>query len=196
MESRLTHQTIQNTKKKLQIYATLLQMIGPQRKISLTYLVDLITGGYLLYLSSQNNELYFLILALVISISSPYIFSDRSSVQSYLFRQILTKYLFDNVEGFNKILMILFLLPNGIFSFVILDVADILLHSIQWLFYVICCRSLQILSEQLGMDRMNRDEFKRQRSIGQLMFESLPQFYFKMGCKSTFISYCLICVKV
>ncbi len=165
MDNRLTPQTIQNTKKKLQIDAIHLQMIRPQLKISLKYpyLVGLMAGGYLLYLSSQNDELYFLILSLVTSISLSYIVTDRSGVKSYLFRQT-----FDNVEGFKKILMILSLLPSEIFYFVFLDLADILLHSIQWLFYVICCRSLQILPEQLGMDRMNWEEFKRQQSIGQI----------------------------
>eukprot|EP01084_Bolivina_argentea_P157332 274182_1 len=244
------------------------QKMGTQRKIcsketikkSLKYtylvgsrafgLVDLVTDGYLLYVSSQNPDLYFLTLALVISMASPYIISYSSGVQLYLFRQT-----FDNVEGFKKILMILFLLPTGIFYFVFLDLADILLHIIRWLFYVVCCRSLQkmgeteqILSEQLGMDKMNWEGFKRQRSIGQLMFESLPQFLFQTAifyifyndvfgddlapgnetgtkitplqlyvsigsaiinivsttiklklesicCQSTFISYCLICIK-
>ncbi len=33
----------------------------------------------------------------------------------------------------------------------------------------------RLISKQIGMDRMSWEGFKRQRAVGQLMFESLPQ---------------------
>eukprot|EP01083_Nonionella_stella_P094458 265001_1 len=140
-------------------------------------LFDIVTDALLLYTSSLNDDLWFFTLGLVISMSAPYIMSYSSGVQLYLFRQS-----FDESEGFGKIVLFSFLLPTGVLYFVILDLVDILLHLFRWCYFVVCCRSSQEmgqteqkLSEQLGMDRMNWEGFKRQRSIGQLMFESVPQ---------------------
>eukprot|EP01084_Bolivina_argentea_P100642 180636_1 len=141
-------------------------------------LVDIITDSILLYTSSQVPELWYLTLTLVLSMAAPYIISYSSGIQLYLFRQT-----FDNVKGFNKILMMLFVLPTGIFYFIFLDLVDIYLRLFRWMYFVLCCKSLkemgeyeQILAKQLGMDRMNWEGFKVQRSIGQTMFESIPQF--------------------
>lgn len=131
---------------------------------------------------TKSESLWFMTLALTLSMAAPYIISYSSGVQLHLFRQT-----FDRSEGFKKLLMMFFLLPTGILYFVCLDLLDIFVHLFRWIYYVLCCKSLQkigeteqILSEQLGMDRMNWEGFKRQRSIGQLMFESLPQFVLQL----------------
>eukprot|EP01083_Nonionella_stella_P170821 582191_1 len=141
-------------------------------------LVDIVTDSFLLYSASRIPELWFLTLTLVLSISSSYIISYSSGVQLYLFRHT-----FDSLKGFKKLLMTFFILPTGILYFVFLDLADIYLRLFRWMYFVLCCKSIQemqqyeqILAAQLGMDRMNWEGFKAQRSIGQLMFESIPQF--------------------
>eukprot|EP01084_Bolivina_argentea_P215564 365983_1 len=139
-------------------------------------ILDIYTDSILLYKSTQNQVLL-LTLLLFLSIISPYVLSYSSGVKLFIFRKT-----FDNLMGLKKILIILYLLPTGFLYFIFIDILDLLYSIWKWILYNICLKSeasLKILEEelaqQLGMDRMNYEGFKRQKTVAQLMFESIPQ---------------------
>eukprot|EP01083_Nonionella_stella_P169254 573498_1 len=139
-------------------------------------LFDLITDFILLWKASSRNVIE-LTLILSLSIVSPYILSYSSGIKLFIYRKT-----FDNLVGFRNIFLILYLLPTGFFYFVLLDLIDILLSIWIWFLHNILCRQEQYLKElqeiiakDLGMDRMNFEGFKRQKSISQILFESIPQ---------------------
>eukprot|EP01083_Nonionella_stella_P042860 115683_1 len=139
-------------------------------------LFDLITDGILLYKASSRNVIQ-LTLVLSLSIVSPYVLSYSSGIKLFIYRKT-----FDNLVGFRNLFLILYLLPTGFFYFVLLDLIDILLSIWIWILHNILCRQEQYLKElqeiiakDLGMDRMNFEGFKRQKSISQILFETTPQ---------------------
>eukprot|EP01083_Nonionella_stella_P077456 211555_1 len=153
-----------------------------------TSLLDIITDCVLLYKSSSNQVLE-LTMALFLSMICPYVLSYSSGVKLFIYRKT-----FDNLVGFKNIFLVLYLLPSGIFYFIILDLIDILLSLWIWISFNILCRSLQYIKElqniialQLGMDRMNFEGLKRQKSISQICFESLPQLLLQLLLMSQII---------
>eukprot|EP01083_Nonionella_stella_P044270 119260_1 len=116
-------------------------------------------------------------MSLFLSIVSPYVLSYSSGIKLFIYRKT-----FDDLVGFNNIFLMLYLLPSGFLYFVLLDIIDILLSIWLWVLHNILCRNEQYLKElqeiiakQLGMDRMNFEGFKRQKSISQILFETIPQ---------------------
>eukprot|EP01083_Nonionella_stella_P064687 168852_1 len=139
-------------------------------------LFDLITDAILLYKASSRKVLE-LTLILSLSIISPYVLSYSSGIKLFIYRKT-----FDNLVGFRHLFLILYLLPTGFFYFVLLDVIDILLSIWIWVLHNLLCRQDQYLKElqeiiakDLGMDRMNFEGFKRQKSVSQILFETIPQ---------------------
>eukprot|EP01083_Nonionella_stella_P080037 219729_1 len=84
-------------------------------------LFDLITDGILLYKASSRKVIV-LTLILSLSIVSPYVLSYSSGIKLFIYRKT-----FDNLVGFRKLFLILYLLPTGFLYFVLLDLIDILL---------------------------------------------------------------------
>eukprot|EP01083_Nonionella_stella_P223549 796605_1 len=69
-------------------------------------LFDLITDGILLYKASTRNVIVLTII-LSLSIVSPYILSYSSGIKLFIYRKT-----FDNLVGFRKLFLILYLLPS------------------------------------------------------------------------------------
>eukprot|EP01083_Nonionella_stella_P060839 158657_1 len=143
------------------------------RALSLT---DLTTDLILLY-KAQLNNVILLTIALFISIFSPYVLSYSSGIKLFIFRKT-----FDHLQGFKKIFLLLYLLPSGFLYFIFIDIIDSLFTVYKWFMYNMLCReekdikeTEELLAQQLGMDRMNWEGFKRQKTVGQLMFETIPQ---------------------
>eukprot|EP01083_Nonionella_stella_P128720 390097_1 len=139
-------------------------------------LFDLITDAILLYKASSRKVLE-LTLILSLSIISPYVLSYSSGIKLFIYRKT-----FDNLVGFRNLFLILYLLPTGFLYFVLLDLIDILLSIWIWVLHNVLCRQEQYLKElqeiiakDLGMDRMSFEGFKIQKSISQILFETIPQ---------------------
>ena len=80
---------------------------------------------------------------------------------------MLFRHTFDDLTGFYKIGLILFLLPTGVLYFVLIDLLDIVLSVYRWLLFVVFGWSelrIQILEDtlarQMHMSRMNFLGFK------------------------------------
>eukprot|EP01083_Nonionella_stella_P251237 867033_1 len=138
-------------------------------------LFDLITDGILLYKASSRKVIELTII-LSLSIVSPDIlsYSSASGIKLFIYRKT-----FDNLVGFRNVFLILYLLPSGFLYFVLLDLIDMLLSIWIWVLHNVLCRHEQYLKEleeiianDLGMDRMNFEGFKRQKSISQILFET------------------------
>ena len=76
----------------------------------------------------------------------------------------------------------MFLLPSGIFYYLLLDLVDVFSTLQRWInFSFFCLKWEEIekyeitVSKAFGMSLIRWEGFKRQRRIGQLVFESLPQ---------------------
>ena len=95
-----------------------------------------------IFLNKFQKSPWFMSLALTLSMAAPYIISYSSGVQLHLFRRT-----FDQSQGLKKLLMMLFLLPTGILYFVCLDLLDIFVHLFRWIYFVLCCKSLQKIAE-------------------------------------------------
>eukprot|EP01084_Bolivina_argentea_P313300 542543_1 len=141
-------------------------------------LIDVITDLYLLYSASRTPSLWFLSATLLFSMTSPYIISYSSGIQLHLLTGS-----FEKIWGSQLLLLLLFLLPSGILYYMFLDFMDILLHFLRWINFVWFCIPMdkieiheRNISHLLKMDKMGWEGFKQQRMIGQLTFESLPQF--------------------
>eukprot|EP01083_Nonionella_stella_P115452 342346_1 len=92
-------------------------------------LFDLITDGVLLYKASSRKVIE-LTLILSLSIVSPYVLSYSSGIKLFIYRKT-----FDNLIGFRKLFLILYLLPTGFLYFVVLDLSDILLSIWIWVLH-------------------------------------------------------------
>ena len=138
---------------------------------------------------SDNKEknVTYLTISLFVSILSSYIVSYSSGVKLFLKRKTL-----DNLDKqtnknnnsrfFDHLKFLFFLLPTGIFYFMFLECIEIILSIVRLFLILFLGYSMQQLknfeetvSLQFGMNRMNWEGFRRQRSITQLIFESLPQ---------------------
>ena len=139
-------------------------------------LVDLITD-LLLLRKAARLEYIALTMALFLSILAPYIISYSSGIKLFLFRRT-----FDAFRGFEKWGMVLFVLPTGILYFVLLDLIDIGFQLYRLVGYVLLRKGAddlesaeETLAAQLGMSMMNYEGVKRQRTVAQLFFETIPQ---------------------
>ena len=142
--------------------------------------LDLVTDIYLLAKAGSNvtnSRVLIITVLLFVSIISPYILSYSSGIKLFLIRRT-----FDELQGFYRILIVLYLFPTGVFYFVFLDILDILLNIYRWLLLIVFGWNLleitkleETLAAQLGMDKMNYEGFKRQRTVAQIMFETFPQ---------------------
>eukprot|EP01084_Bolivina_argentea_P231860 390910_1 len=139
-------------------------------------LIDLITDLILLQKAIKYSYIA-LTVVLFLSILSPYIISYSSGVKLFLFRRT-----FDSFRGFEKWLMIFYILPTGILYFILLDLIDASFCIYRAFAYTLLNKNHddlkeaeEILAEQLGMNRMNYEGFKRQKTVGQLFFETIPQ---------------------
>eukprot|EP01083_Nonionella_stella_P177652 625049_1 len=159
---------------KLVLYS--MNIVG--RWLSVT---DLVTDGILFYRATvygkDNHATLPLTIGLFTSMIAPYILSYSSGVKLFLFRGT-----FKELEGFYRILLLLFLFPTGVLYFVFLDILDIFLNLFRWIVTIVFrwkeikVKQLEeVLALQVGMDRMNWEGFKRQKSVAQLMFETVPQ---------------------
>eukprot|EP01083_Nonionella_stella_P309125 1093486_1 len=165
------------SKKKLLKKVVLYSMNIVGRWLSLT---DLVTDGILFYRATvygkDNHSALPLTIGLFTSMIAPYILSYSSGVKLFLFRGT-----FKELQGFYRVLLLLFLFPTGVLYFVFLDILDIFLNLFKWVVLIIGWSEIQIkqleevLALQVGMDRMNWEGFKRQKSVAQLMFETVPQ---------------------
>ena len=118
-----------------------------------------------------------LAVSLYVSIILPYVISYSSGVTLFLQRKT-----FDNLHGIHRILTILYLLPLGVLYFIFLEVVELLLTILRLFLRIIVQyseselkRFEETVAYYCGMDRMQWEGFKRQRSIAMFMFESLPQ---------------------
>ena len=127
-------------------------------------LLDLTTDLILLYKASRpasngefNRGSLILTITLFISIFSPYVLSYSSGIKLFIFRKT-----FDNLKGFKKLFLLLYLLPSGFLYFILVDIIDCLFTVHKWCLYNCLCRSEEsileteeLLAQQLGMDRMS-----------------------------------------
>eukprot|EP01083_Nonionella_stella_P014862 41621_1 len=149
-----------------------LNIVG--RWLSLT---DMATDAILFYRATVYGKALPLTVVLFTSMIAPYILSYSSGVKLFLFRGTLAE-----LQGFYRILLLLFLFPTGVLYFVFLDILDVLLDLFRWVVSIVFgwnefeVKQLEeVLALQVGMDRMNWEGFKRQKSVAQLMFETVPQ---------------------
>ena len=125
----------------------------------------------------DENEMIYAFVFIVISICAPYLISYSSGVKLFMSRGT-----FENSEGFFYILTNLFITPIGVLYFVFIDFVDALLVGVDFISMVIfgmnenqLKQRQRLWARQIGMDRMAWEGFKRQRVVGQLSFESIPQ---------------------
>ena len=141
---------------------------------------DLFTDIRLLYLSSESSFL-FLTMVLFLSIICPYLLSYSCGIKIFFIQGIYNKN--NNMYGFYKFLSYLYLLPIGIMYFVFFDLFDyffIIYQFIQVLLFNESTKYLikleELISIQIGIgNKMNYEGIKRQKTVGQLMFETIPQ---------------------
>ena len=133
---------------------------------------DLITD-VVLFVAFQEAEYIFLTVPLFISICAPYLISYSSGVKLFM-----TRGAFDNSHGLLKILTSIFLSPIGVWYFVLIDVLDalvVLFDLLSMAFFGMTDDDVKqrhrLLAKQIGLDRMSYEGFKRQRRVGQLLFE-------------------------
>ena len=158
-------------------------------------LYDLVTDIILFnsFRNDTNNEASLIFAGILcISIISPYILSYSSGIKLFLFAGT-----FDESKGFHSAGIVLYVLPTGILYWIFMDFLDVFL-SFARLVLRICFdythteikQFEETLAKQVGMDRMSYEGFKRQKVIGQITFETLPQV-----CVCFCLWYvCVVCV--
>ena len=119
-------------------------------------IIDLVTDLILLSKAVRYNYMLLTVM-LFVSILSPYIISYSSGVKLFLYRRT-----FDSFKGFEKWLMIIYILPSGVFYFLLLDLVDILFQIYRVFGYLLLNKSYsdlkeseETLAEQLGLNRMS-----------------------------------------
>eukprot|EP01083_Nonionella_stella_P089131 248668_1 len=143
-------------------------------------LLDAVTDAILLYKVSSNNAMLVTLL-LFISLISPYILSYSAGVELWLFHDT-----FSNLKlcTFTSFLLLFYLFPTGFVFFIILDVVDVFVELYKWFSYGIVGKIktntelVQVeasTANYFGMSRMDYFSLKRQKSIAQLFFETVPQ---------------------
>jgi len=117
-----------------------------------------------------------LTVSLFLSIVSPYLVSYSSGIKYFMSQGL------ENATRSKKILLALFLFPFGIFYFVFLDFFVLFVY-----FYGLKLTVIDRIKDsnwrkhqldetsRIGLDLMAYEGFKTQKSIAQLMFESIPQ---------------------
>eukprot|EP01084_Bolivina_argentea_P067291 122567_1 len=139
-----------------------------------------IMNTILLYKSSANGAMVFTMI-MFISLISPYILSYSSGVQIFLYRKT-----FQDVKlfTFKSLLLFLFLFPTGILYFIFLDLIDALLEVYKWFAFGLTnkiktkaelVQTEANAAQYFGMSRMDWFALKKQKSIAQLFFETIPQ---------------------
>ncbi|ETO17896.1 hypothetical protein RFI_19409, partial [Reticulomyxa filosa] len=136
----------------IQRYRTVFAVVG--RTISRGFsLFDLVTDCLLRF---REDGDFWLAIILLLSVSAPFFVSYSSGVKLFM-----TRGTFENSEGFLVIFAVIYLLPTGIFYFVMLDFIEFLLSLIDMIGIlqgedIKTQKSRQKLwSKQLGMTRMD-----------------------------------------
>ena len=163
-------------------------------------IVDMFTDIFLLSKSVENDDFLPISIVLFLSIISPYILSYSSGVRLFLFRRSYGDNRLknknntnsnnnnnNNTNNMNGVTILLYLLPTGIIYFLLLDVVDIILTLLR-LFFLFKFKEMSeirqieyTVAKKIGkMDRMNWHGFKRQKSIGMLSFETIPQLVIQL----------------
>ena len=147
--------------------------------------VDLVTDIRLLYLASKSKLIAWTI-SLFLTIVLPYILSYSVGIRIHFIHGTNTnknKNKNDEILGFQYLFSYLLIMPFGIIYYVFLDFLDLIFSYYKGFRIIIMQDSEQrlillqeILSKQCGIgNRMNYEGIKRQKSIAQLLFESIPQ---------------------
>ena len=125
----------------------------------------------------QKFEMIYAFMFLLFSIFAPYLISYSSGLKHFTRRNTFT-----NAQGFLYLSSCIIVSPLGIFYFVFIDFLDAALVLVDFLSVTLLKMKKSEIKQQherwsklVGMSRMDWEGFKRQRVVGQLLFESLPQ---------------------
>ena len=144
-------------------------------------LLDLITD-FILFESFRGDDdtekkYIHVCIILFISIFAPYLISYSSGVKFFMSRGI-----FDDAKGVIKLLLGVFLTPIGVMYFIFLDLFDAFIvynDLFCYLFLHMPYKNLlerqSIYAQQIGLDRMAFEGFRRQRNVSQILYEGFPQ---------------------
>merc|ERR1712228_449140 len=140
-----------------------------------TALLDMVIDFRLLYKSAESNYL-FLTVSLFVCMVAPYLLQYSCGIKLFTLQRT-----FDKLSGFASIFVVLYLMPTGVLYFVLLDIFD-MIFSVYAVIASCLGKSDQeiknnesMLSEQLGLSHTDWEGLKRQKVVGQLMFETIPQ---------------------
>merc|ERR1712228_642903 len=138
-------------------------------------LLDMIVDLNLLNKSTQSNYLP-LTVSLFVCLIAPYLLQYSCGIKLFTLQRT-----FDKLSGFASIFVVLYLMPTGVLYFVLLDIFD-MIFSVYAVIASCLGKSGQdiknsesMLSEQLGLSHTDWEGLKRQKVVGQLMFETIPQ---------------------
>lgn len=153
--------------------------------------LDMFTDIVLLLKASASGMLS-LTVSLFLSIVAPYLLQYSCGIKLFTNRRV-----FQNFRGLKSILVVLFLSPFGVMSFVFLEVFDSVFSIFVIMQLIICCRTNEqmnrieeILASQMGLDRMNWEGLIRQRQVAQLIFETIPQVHSELKTENCFQCLC------
>ena len=153
---------------------------------------DLFTDLRLLYLvsTSSGDPIISFIIVLSVSLVCPYFVSYSCGVKlffinrdnNYDMKNLQKSNSYDGYVALKKIIAFLSLSPIGVFYYLFLDLIDIVFVYYKLFIFLFRGKSEndiklleEMVSNQLGMTRMDYEGIKRQRATATLMFKTIPQ---------------------